>query len=141
VGISASRLSGRLFYHPWFLYYLPPGPHGKRRLALDTPPPGEYFVARWVLFPRCEGTRSMANNVNFFTWIREGVKQAVLLGVSDAVQEIGAPENDEDMSRRLLDVIKNDGATSTAIAGRTAAPGRKRLGRSLKDIEETVEKK
>jgi hypothetical protein len=83
----------------------------------------------------------MANNVNFFTWIREGVKQAVLLGVSDAVQEIGAPENDEDMSRHLLDVIKNDGKTPAAIAGRAAAPGRKRLGRSLKEIEETVEKK
>jgi hypothetical protein len=81
------------------------------------------------------------NNVNFFTWIREGVKQAVLLGVSDAVQEIGAPDNEEDMSHRLLEVIKNDGKTP-ALAGKSQASsgGRKRLGRSLKEIEEAVEK-
>jgi hypothetical protein len=86
----------------------------------------------------------MANsNVNFFTWIREGVKQAVLLGVSDAVQEIGTPENEEDMSHRLLEVIKNDGKTPAAIGARasTSVGGRKRLGRSLKEIEETAEKK
>jgi hypothetical protein len=83
----------------------------------------------------------MAANVNFFTWIREAVKQAVLLGVSDAVQEIGTPENDEDMSRRLLEVIKNDGKISQATVNRTASGGRKRLGRSLKDIEESIEKK
>jgi hypothetical protein len=83
----------------------------------------------------------MAANVNFFTWIREAVKQAVLLGVSDAVQEIGAPENDEEMSNRLLEVIKNDGKIAQATVNRTGAGGRKRLGRSLKDIEDTVEKK
>jgi hypothetical protein len=82
----------------------------------------------------------MANNVNFFTWIREGVKQAVLLGVSDAVQEIGTPENEEDMSHRLLDVIKNDGKIAQATVNRSAPAGRKRLGRSLKEIEQSAEK-
>jgi hypothetical protein len=83
----------------------------------------------------------MAANVNFFTWIREAVKQAVLLGVSDAVQEIGTPENDEEMSHRLLEVIKNDGRIAQASVNRTSAGGRKRLGRSLKEIEEAGEKK
>jgi hypothetical protein len=83
----------------------------------------------------------MANNVNFFTWIREGVKQAVLLGVSDAVQEIGTPENEEDMSHRLLEVIKNDGKIAQATVNRAApGAGRKRLGRSLKEIEQSAEK-
>lgn len=86
----------------------------------------------------------MANNVNFFSWIREGVKQAVLLGVSDAVHEIGTPDNEDEMSHRLLDVIKNDGkteATAGAIGGRPAGGGgRKRLGRSLKEIETAAEK-
>jgi hypothetical protein len=81
----------------------------------------------------------MAGNVNFFSWIREGVKQAVLLGVSDAVHEIGTPDSEDDMSHRLLEVIKNDGKTETAAAGRTSA-GRKRLGRSLKEIEAAAEK-
>ncbi len=84
----------------------------------------------------------MANNVNFFSWIREGVKQAVLLGVSDAVQEIGTPENDDTMSHRLLEVIKNDGKTSPAAIGArsSSSAGRKRLGRSLKEIEGVAEK-
>ena len=83
----------------------------------------------------------MAGNVNFFSWIREGVKQAVLLGVSDAVHEIGTPDSEDDMSHRLLEVIKNDGKTETAAAaaGRTSA-GRKRLGRSLKEIEAAAQK-
>ena len=83
----------------------------------------------------------MAANVNFFSWIREGVKQAVLLGVSDAVHEIGAPDTEDDMSHRLLEVIKNDGKTETAgaVTGR-ASGGRKRLGRSLKEIEAAAEK-
>ena len=29
--------------------------------------------------------------INFFDWIREGVKQSVLLGVSDAAEQIGVP--------------------------------------------------
>ena len=34
-------------------------------------------------------------SLNVFTWIREGVKQSVLLGVSDALEDIGAaPDGD-----------------------------------------------
>ena len=32
---------------------------------------------------------------NFFNWIRDGVKKSVLLGVSDAVDEIGVPDGDK----------------------------------------------
>ncbi len=35
--------------------------------------------------------------MNFFAWIREGVRQAVLLGVSDAVEHIGTPPEGEDI--------------------------------------------
>ena len=37
-----------------------------------------------------------AVNLNLFNWIREGIRQSVLLGVSDALEEIGtAPQGDE----------------------------------------------
>jgi hypothetical protein len=68
---------------------------------------------------------------NLFQWIREGVKQSVLLGVSDAIEAIGAPDNSEDISPRLLDFMRQEGS-ATQIPGQTR---RKRLGKSLKDME------
>jgi hypothetical protein len=70
---------------------------------------------------------------NLFDWIREGVKRSVMLGVSDAMEAIGAPASDEGQAQfaRLL-------AASTAPQSlpASAADGvlkRKRLGRSLRD--------
>jgi len=73
-------------------------------------------------------------NFNLFLWIREGVKQSVLLGVSDAIEAIGTPENSEDISPRLLEFMKQGGADSASKSIGNAGP-RKRLGRSLKDLE------
>ncbi len=69
---------------------------------------------------------------NFFTWIREGVKQAVLLGVSDAVEHIGAPPEGGSLNEHLLAGLRQDGSAAQRIGGEAK---RKRLGRSLKDIE------
>jgi hypothetical protein len=76
--------------------------------------------------------------MNFFTWIREGVRQAVLYGVSDAVGDIGTPPNGEDVGQRLLEVIRTSPNTS-APAAQLASPRRKKLGRSLNDIQAGVE--
>ena len=73
-------------------------------------------------------------NFNLFLWIREGVKQSVLLGVSDAIEAIGTPDNSEDISPRLLEFMKQGGADS-ATKSVGGANQRKRLGRSLKDLE------
>jgi len=72
-------------------------------------------------------------NFNFFLWIREGVKQSVLLGVSDAVEAIGTPENSEDITPRLLEFMKQGSSDGGKSVG--AGSQRKRLGRSLKDLE------
>jgi hypothetical protein len=71
---------------------------------------------------------------NLFLWIREGVKQSVLLGVSDAIEAIGTPDNSEDISPRLLEFMRQDSGDSSAsrVAGEAR---RKRLGKSLKDLE------
>jgi hypothetical protein len=71
---------------------------------------------------------------NFFQWIREGVKQSVLLGVSDAVESIGTPDNSEDISPRLLEFMRNTDSSGHSTSG-GSSPRRKRLGRSLKDLE------
>lgn len=44
--------------------------------------------------------------MNFYGWVRDGVRRAVLLGVSDAVEQLGAPSNDQEMSKHLLAVLR-----------------------------------
>ncbi len=72
--------------------------------------------------------------MNFFSWIREGVRQAVLLGVTDAVEHIGTPPDGNDMGQRLLDVVRTSNPNGPpALAAES--PKRRRLGRSLEDIQ------
>ena len=73
---------------------------------------------------------------NFFNWVRDGVKDSVLLGVSDAVQTMGMPP-EESSKDKILGFLKNnaDSESSTRrIAGNTSSPNGKKLGRSLNDI-------
>jgi hypothetical protein len=75
--------------------------------------------------------------MNFFTWIRDGVRQAVLLGVTDAVSDIGTPREDDDISHRLLETIRSGGPAlaNESETASTRAPQRKKLGRSLEQIQ------
>ncbi len=87
-------------------------------------------------------------NVNFFGWIREGVKQSVIGGVSDAIEQLGTPDS-QDASPQVLSFLRQDAAAkrlaaanSTTINATTTnaasrAP-RKRLGKSLKEIDGTT---
>ena len=87
------------------------------------------------------GDNRMSGNQGLFNWIREGVRQSVLLGVSDALESIGSPESSDKLHPALMSIDAN---RATAVlessdnvpkrAGGAASP-RKRLGRSLKDIE------
>lgn len=85
-------------------------------------------------------------SVNFFSWIREGVRQSVLLGVSDAIEQLGTPAPTEELHPSVAGFLQNrpersSGAarmiaaesSSDAAGGNQRAP-RKRLGKSLKDI-------
>lgn len=90
------------------------------------------------------------NGMNFFTWIRDGVRQSVLLGVSDAIETLGTPASTEDLHPSvagLLRVDKNVDASPRlaqvgAVGGNSggSSSNRKRLGRSLKDIETDTKK-
>jgi len=80
--------------------------------------------------------------MNFFNWIREGVRQAVLYGVHDAVGELGTPQSGHDMKDRILHLLRT---SPDAESPRLDAPAagttvkRKRLGRTLGDIQATLE--
>ena len=75
--------------------------------------------------------------MNFFSWLRDGVRQSVLLGVSDAVEQLGAP-SEEELNPSVAGFLRSEGASSTPLLTSSKAKstrGRKRLGKSLKDIE------
>ena len=77
--------------------------------------------------------------MNFFTWIRDGVRQAVLLGVTDAVNDIGAPSEDNDIRQRLAEVVRT---SPPALPGVDASEGgkRRKLGRGLQEIQASTTK-
>jgi hypothetical protein len=79
------------------------------------------------------------NGVNFFSWIREGVRQSVLLGVSDAVEQLGSPPTTDEIHPSVAGILGTKPLASPvartasgSIASGTAS--RKRLGRSLKEM-------
>jgi hypothetical protein len=72
--------------------------------------------------------------MNFFTWIRDGVRHAVLLGLSDAVGDIGKPPEGEDISQHLLQTLRSS-QPAIANAAPQDRPARKKLGRSLEQIQ------
>jgi hypothetical protein len=60
----------------------------------------------------------------------------VLLGVSDAVNDIGTPAQGEDIGRRLLEQVRNSPAALTSETASTPdRQARKKLGRSLEQIQ------
>jgi hypothetical protein len=72
--------------------------------------------------------------MNFFDWIREGVRQSVLLGLSDAAGEIGSDKDVEVLQQQLLASLQQGRVTDD---GPRAGRGRRRaLGRSLNQIVE-----
>ena len=76
-------------------------------------------------------------NFNFFDWIRDGVKRSVLLGVSDAVEQIGMPEDEETSRTKILDFLQDDNKTDIPRKRITSSPSAgsaRKLGRSITDI-------
>ena len=71
-------------------------------------------------------------NMNFFEWIRTSVRQSVLLGFSDAVEQLGLPSEDDEVSPTMTALLNNDAAKKTKKKPRGG--GRKRLGKTLKDM-------
>lgn len=88
-------------------------------------------------------------NLGVFEWIREGVRRSILLGVSDAFEQIGCADDRHELNPqlslalreaapRLLDAPAESAASSSTHS--QARPSRRRLGRSLDQIRSTAEK-
>jgi len=80
-------------------------------------------------------------NFNFFDWIRLGVKDSVLLGVTDAVNTMGLPP--EEASRdKILSFLQEE--TQSTQRRRLPSPsasttGQRKLGRSINDVHTAKE--
>ena len=72
-------------------------------------------------------------NVNFFEWVRDGVRQSVLLGFSDAMEQIGSPPDSEGMNEKMAAMIAQPEKAKGRKRG--SGSGRKRLGKSLKEMD------
>lgn len=81
-----------------------------------------------------------------YDWIRDAVRQAVLMGFSDAIEQVGVPEQGGKMNEALAGVLKAAPAkaleqakpTATIAAGPQAG-NRKRLGRTLETARKSAE--
>lgn len=73
-------------------------------------------------------------NVNFFEWLRDGVRQSVLLGVSDAIEQIGTPTDTDQLHPNVAAMLAGEGSTKGKTRGGSGG-GRKRLGKSLKEMD------
>jgi hypothetical protein len=94
------------------------------------------------------GCRTMNNSNNnslgVFHWIRESVRRSVLLGFSDAVEQLGVPSGEAgEVSPHLMAVLRHTNpspalpsAEPVAEPAATVKTERKRLGRSLDQLRE-----
>ena len=66
--------------------------------------------------------------INFFDWIREGVRQSILLGLSDAATDIGSEKDIEVLNQQLLSSLQQHRITDEP-SRRTRADARPWGGR------------
>ena len=89
--------------------------------------------------------------MSFFHWLREGVRQAVVLGLADAVEDVGTRNQGEDLGpalaqslRERLSVQRDTPQAATILESKAspiaAAPSRRRLGRSLEQTRDGLRK-
>jgi hypothetical protein len=83
--------------------------------------------------------------MSFFDWLREGVRQAVVL--ADAVEDVGTRNRGEDLGpalaqslRERLTESKGTAVLESTAAAETKTKGRRRLGRSLDVTVEPLRK-
>ena len=74
-------------------------------------------------------------DLNFFQWFRSAIRQTVLLGVSDAMQSLGSPEDSEEMHPQIAALVQNNVAPEKSTTRSSTTNGRKRLGKSLKELD------
>jgi hypothetical protein len=72
--------------------------------------------------------------MSLFEWVRAGVRQAVVLGFADAMEDVGSRTREEDFGATLAQSLRSRLEVQpepTVIESKPAAGGRRRLGRSI----------
>lgn len=69
--------------------------------------------------------------MNFFDWIRQGVKRSVLEGVADAVDHLGTPVEQDKIREQLLAYASVENPSMNVIESSAKPALRKRLGRGI----------
>lgn len=81
-------------------------------------------------------------SMSFFNWVREGVRQAVVLGLADAIDDVGTRTRDEDLGAALAQTLRDRLAVTTSPtvleSPATPAAGRRRLGRSIEGLRKAA---
>ena len=80
-------------------------------------------------------------NFNFFDWIRDGVRRSVLMGVSEAVETMGMPPDEEASKDKILAFLQSEEPQkiTSAPPGRRLTGGSsstRKLGRSIAEIHQ-----
>lgn len=78
--------------------------------------------------------------MSVYNWIREGVRQAVLSGFSDAIEQVGVPTQGQQLNPQLVSILRQvpvaiESAPQKVVV---AAPARKRLGKSFEQSRHTT---
>ncbi len=86
----------------------------------------------------------MSSNLGVFHWIREAVRRSVLLGFSDAVEQLGVPADGQELHPQLQAMLRQTG-NQAVLEDASRAKGemrteRKRLGRSLEQLRDPAYK-
>jgi hypothetical protein len=79
--------------------------------------------------------------MSFFQWVREGVRQAVVLGFADAIEDVGQRSRDEELGSTLAQSLRDRlavAAEPTVIESSAAPKSRRRLGRSLEAMQKAA---
>ncbi len=79
----------------------------------------------------------MSGNLNLFEWVRDSVRRSVLLGFSDAVEQIGLPSTEDEIHPNVASLLQVGDASGKAPVKKTRGGGRKRLGKTLKEMNAT----
>jgi hypothetical protein len=87
-------------------------------------------------------TGDAMSNMGVFGWIRDSVRRSVLLGFSDAVEQLGVDNSaDEPLHPQLASVLRDVGPKAIGFSASGGQPGgksqRKRLGRSLDQLRKS----
>lgn len=72
--------------------------------------------------------------MNFFEWVRVGVKRSVMAGFADAVETIGVPPEDGPQTQQLLESLRGNAAALMTQPINKQSNQRKRLGRSISNL-------